>query len=306
MDDDSRPRRHLAKPPADKSPAGQLLPGPLPSGKPPAASLPASTVQDRSDRRTRRPEPEPVYAALLRASGLRPPPGQYEASDVPRKWSSGASPAPQTSARPAAARPSASERNPRLAAGGLLSDPLAASLDSPLAELASPHPYTRSYRIQLLVPDEKPADGPAGKPADGPADKPADGPAERPADPGFLACPVAGCFPAQPDMIARSSPPQPPPPAPAGDRHRESDPAQPLSPARAAGPVGGTSGADAASASDRRGASGQASALDRRPVSYWATAWEYAGARAGSSVGRHRRFSDRVPRWRRTLLPGGS
>jgi hypothetical protein len=39
-------------------------------------------------------------------------------------------------------------------------------------------------------------------------------------------------------------------------------------------------------------------------ASYWATAWDYAGARARATAGRHRRFSGRAPLWRRKLNPG--
>lgn len=305
MDDDSRPRGHLEKPPADKSSADQLPANPpspeepslvmppagmpsaagLPAGRQPAAGLPASTGQDRRERRTRPPEPEPVYAALLRASGLQPPPGQHQASDDLSAGPAGARAARPASGRPGTATSTASGRRLRLLPGGLQNDSLAsgdaAASGWPLNEMASHPSPTRPYRHlddpgQSALPgghavrgDRAAAGGlaVAGPPAVADDQAVAGGPA-------FLACPV-------------------------GQGHQ-------AGPAGPAGPVlpGATRPAGGTGASGWR-TFGQASPLDRRPASYWAIAWDYAGAR-GRSAGRHRRFTDRGPRWRRTLMLGGS
>jgi hypothetical protein len=298
-DDDVRPWRAAAKPPADR-------------------------IQDRQAERA---GSEPLYTAVLQASGLRPPPGGCEAG---RAVAATPPSAGQAGAKAGAARFMANGRPLRLLHGGRLADPVTGRDSSDPKGSAARYAKSRPYRLEVLLspgehnwdqaarPNVDPAvacsdyqdwsehSGTLDPASSGPYEPPgagtasSDGSPDRARSRGGKSVPSAVGTPPMPHDPAADVPGSADGPGSAGIIAESAGPSE-------KGVLVGQ-GAPAErdipselGAPNRPDTTGLA---DRKATHYWASLWEYAGARALATAGRHRRFVDRRRRWPKALTLG--
>ncbi|HEY7147374.1 MAG TPA: hypothetical protein VH637_24260 [Streptosporangiaceae bacterium] len=295
-----------------------------------AAQQLAGAGQDARERRSRRIETEPVYAAVLRASGLRPPPGG--AVTGAGRGQEQSRPARRLRLAGFTAQPSrltASGQRLSLVPGGLVPGGLRAAADSGLPTTAdSGQQVAAANELRVAVGNElttAAGGGPQGAAVQAPRTAIADGPhavAEQArADTGIQAAAAAGTPPRPAWPVYRDAPPDQsdqPDQQPAATGPPAAPGSQPTIMAAAPAPPAGWEhipseddvlpefftqfrrgdrGKDSRPAGSRpagrrqRNDRGQA-ALPGGPVSHWAAAWEHAGSRARATAGRHRKPPD--------------